>query len=382
MTQHVRFMDGLRGIAVLMVLLFHSHGLGVLPLTLQIGGGLLFELPRAFVNPGFMGVDLFFFLSGFALFYPYAQHLFEKRPLQSLGRYADRRISKILPSYLLALVFFTCTCPGNIPASGSAFQHFIRHLFFIHNFWSDSHYSISAPFWTLAIEAQFYLVFPLIAWCLMRAPWTTLGALSLLAAAYRMTLDTQGLATTGHFTDQLPAYLDVFGFGSMTAYVIVRDQNRELSLSESQVRIWTGVACAAAALLYSVLCTQDYCLGLPCAAWRNDAKGPVAMALFAMCVGISRGTPVLRHILESRFLLWFSAISYNLYLWNCEILSWYSRNQPAWLTNLPYGETISAAFILSSIIGTAWMLTMFIEQPFLRASLINRLRTTPRGTAP
>jgi peptidoglycan/LPS O-acetylase OafA/YrhL len=193
-----------------------------------------------------------------------------------------------------------------------------------------------------------------------------------------MSLDMQGLATTGHFTDQLPAYLDVFGFGSMTAYLIVRDRKREKSRSEREILVWTGVACAAGAMLYSVLCTQDYCLGLPCAAWRNDAKGPMAFAFFVMCIGISRGAPILRQILENPILLWFSAISYNLYLWNCEILSWFSRNPIAWPANLPYAETINAAFIISLILTLSWMLTMFIEQPFLRTSLLNRRK----GTAP
>src|SRR6266540_5205345 len=88
-------LDGLRGIAILLVLWYHYWQLSWL--------GPQFTVFGRFVNLDFIpaqgafGVELFLFLSGFCLFYSYAKR---KGGVQPLGTYAYRRAIKILPSYL------------------------------------------------------------------------------------------------------------------------------------------------------------------------------------------------------------------------------------------------------------------------------------------
>jgi peptidoglycan/LPS O-acetylase OafA/YrhL len=379
MTQHIRFMDGLRGIAILMVLLYHTYTHALLPDTLRLGH-LFLALPATFIHIGYMGVHLFFFLSGFALFYPYAQHLFEGRPLQTLYHYIDRRISKILPSYLVALTVLTIFYPLPPLPQQTLAAHFFRHLFFIHSFWGDTFYSINGAFWSLATEMQFYVLFPAVAWCMMRAPWWTFGALITLPTLYRVGLELLGI-DHGPLRDQLPAWLDLFGCGSFAAYLIVRDRARDAQVSESETRFWTIVACSAATLFYVSLSTLEYCSPSECGWMSNGTRCFfIGLTLLAMCVGIARGAPVLRYVLENPVLIWFSVISYNLYLWNDNILDWYMRYGSGWISTARDAATLNAILILSLLSALAWAVTTWIEKPLLRKGLLSYF-ARPHGSA-
>ncbi|MBV8149918.1 MAG: acyltransferase family protein, partial [Candidatus Eremiobacteraeota bacterium] len=89
----------MRGLAILLVLAYH----------ITEATGFRFELPQShpivslqmLASTGFIGVELFFFISGFCLFYPYARHLLEGARRPEWHEYAYRRFIKIVPSYVL-----------------------------------------------------------------------------------------------------------------------------------------------------------------------------------------------------------------------------------------------------------------------------------------
>jgi peptidoglycan/LPS O-acetylase OafA/YrhL len=359
-------MDGLRGIAVIMVASFHMHGLGLVSDSLNLGGFFL-DVPSRLTDVGFLGIDLFFFLSGFALFYPYAQHLFEERPLQSLQTYAHRRASKILPSYFAALTILALVYPLWLEPPDSLFMHWLKHAFFMHNFWHGSTMSISGPFWTLAVEVQFYVLFPLMAHFLMRAPVCTTALLCILASAYRIHLQLTGVAYLGPGY-QLPAYLDLFILGSFTSRIIVGHRSKNQSLSPAESSLWTAVTYASAIALYALLCT---CERSDHGIWHTDFAGILGIVLLVMCVGIARTFSVLRRILESPILIWFSGISYNIYLWHVSILMWCRAHPLHWIQTMPNADTLNTLFICSIILGIAWMATEWIERPIVRAGLFS-----------
>src|SRR6516225_6476122 len=101
---HVAVLDGLRGIAIAGVVWYHAWLVSKIPSSVSIGPYTVDLQPLA--QAGFMGVDPFFFVSGFCLFYPYARHLFEGKPLPTIADFAVRRAEKILPSYAIALAVF------------------------------------------------------------------------------------------------------------------------------------------------------------------------------------------------------------------------------------------------------------------------------------
>src|ERR1017187_8440888 len=89
-------LDGLRGLAILIVLWYHVWEWSWLGTDFNaFGKHLSFQFA---VETGFTGVDLFFFISGLVLFYPYARHMFEGKKLQTVKEFAYRRFIKIVPS--------------------------------------------------------------------------------------------------------------------------------------------------------------------------------------------------------------------------------------------------------------------------------------------
>src|SRR5579864_4400360 len=89
-------LDGLRGIAVLLVLWYHIWEISWLPAPLPA----LQFVPET----GFGGVDLFFFISGFVIVYPFVKAAYTGDVMPGWGQFAYRRAIKIVPSYVLSIV--------------------------------------------------------------------------------------------------------------------------------------------------------------------------------------------------------------------------------------------------------------------------------------
>jgi peptidoglycan/LPS O-acetylase OafA/YrhL len=181
-------LDGLRGLAILLVILCHYVGnSNHLPL------GFWRHLALSAFSADWSGVDLFFVLSGFLI----GGILLDARNSPQYFRaFYMRRVFRILPIYYLwtllfaflviaALVFF----PGRFPVSSADLLQVPLHLLF----WQNMHYSLS-PFqwiwfgvtWSLAVEEQFYLVAPpLIRFLSLRALIYALACGILLAIAWR-----------------------------------------------------------------------------------------------------------------------------------------------------------------------------------------------------
>jgi peptidoglycan/LPS O-acetylase OafA/YrhL len=151
---HLDRIDVLRAAAILLVYLCHG-----LPCATGLDKyGLL----------GWTGVALFFVISGFCIHLSYLKQC-QKNPAVSLSNFTWsfwwRRFWRIYPPYLAALIvfWFLQERHENLPA-----WHFWAHLFLVNNFSTDTFYSIAPPFWSLAVEWQFYLLYPLFLWLLRR----------------------------------------------------------------------------------------------------------------------------------------------------------------------------------------------------------------------
>ncbi|MDQ6605106.1 MAG: acyltransferase [Actinomycetota bacterium] len=150
--------ESLRAIAAVSVLASHAfvYGYGVSPVTVQT------YWHRVFLEGGFGGVDLFYALSGYLLFWPMARSAFATHEPVDLRRYALNRVVRILPLYYTVLVVLLVV--QNHGGSVSQWWHF---GLFAENFSTSSIFTVDAPMWTLAIEVQFYIALPLLAWLLV-----------------------------------------------------------------------------------------------------------------------------------------------------------------------------------------------------------------------
>lgn len=356
----------------------HTWQLSWIPNYVQFNG---FTLTWAMIpETGFLGVELFFFISGFCLFYPYARHVLEGTPLPTLRGYAYRRAIKILPSYWLAVAVLVAIAPF------ATFHDWVwqlgTHLAFVHNWWMDTENTINGVFWSLAVEVQFYVVFPLICWAFRRKPLVAWALLCATALGWRFYIDSQFPAGDAPWLlNQLPGYLDFFGTGMLAAYALT-------AWRPKLNRPWlcTGLAVAGFAafgLLTYDLYQPRYTMPFwPCG-WQVEHRTYLALAFFVITLASAGAHKAWRVLLANPMLAFLSTISYNLYIWHQVIARYlYQHHIPAPRTADPHGDpTWQWQYMLlafgGSIVVSA-LITYVFERPLLKHGLWwPRRRTAP-----
>jgi peptidoglycan/LPS O-acetylase OafA/YrhL len=164
----IRALDGVRALAALSIVAYHTLLMQRIDvLALNTYGTLANEA----INYLATGVQLFFILSGFLLFRPYAQAILDGRPIMDWRRFYRRRVLRILPAYYvtLGIVALTTTQAVRSPV----WLNILSHVAFLHDMFPRFNRDLDGPFWPLAVEWQFYLLLPLIA---VGLAWLARGA--------------------------------------------------------------------------------------------------------------------------------------------------------------------------------------------------------------
>lgn len=160
----IREIDGLRFLALAGVLLSHATDYLWKYRPESPVEGLIFEtLMQAFVS-GFLGVQLFFMVSGFILAVPFARAHLAQGPSHDLKSYYIRRLTRIEPPYLINLTVlfaYLVFLRGN--SADALWPHWLASCGYCHNFWYGTGSSINGVAWSLEVEVQFYIVAPLLA---------------------------------------------------------------------------------------------------------------------------------------------------------------------------------------------------------------------------
>lgn len=318
--------QGLRAIAVLAVLAYHADS--------------------AWLKGGFVGVDIFFVISGFII-----TSLLAQSEKISFATFCFSRIRRIFPAYLLMLMS-VCVISTILflPKDFSFFYESLKSsaLFISNRYFADfgSYFAPSSDelpllhTWSLAIEIQFYLFFPLLMMFLKKSMRLSVFiglAVGLFTWSGYSAL--QGKEDTLYFS--LLARIPEFMVGSIVALVF---RQRELPVFLASVVGWLG----ALLLVYVFLkIDKQFYPGfwsiLPC--------------LGAAMLIVARRGPI-NELLAIRPMVWIGGISYSLYLWHWPILAFirYYTGQyeltTAWLLAF-----ISCSFLL------AWLSYRFVETP-------------------
>jgi len=368
-TQHIAFMDGMRGVAVLMVLIYHLKEALATNLHLRLGA-VSFGI-NTFAGAGFLGVEVFFFISGFVLFYPYARTLFEGKPLQTVAHFVDRRALKILPSYLFSLTFMTAVLalelprPAAMDAALKLLQSYGLHLVFAHSIYKSTFFAINGPLWSLAVEIQFYVLFPAIAWAFRRWPLATPLSLIAAAQAYRLHLALHGGAGDSFYVYQLPGFLDLFAFGMGSSYLIVMFRSHFPQLH----RWWplfTAISLLAAFGINAMFANLIHTGAGPAAwQWQNTYRSIFGLLLAVFAVSGMLGASAWQRIIANPVFVYFAFISYNLYLWNKFVIVWVAVHVLPFFRAWPHSTLIANLLPLCAAILVAIATTYLIERPFL-----------------
>jgi len=175
---HIQFLDQLRGLAIFSVFAFHCMVTAYYPVlgTDQLkwnGWWRDFHAPASFLallplTLGWAGVAIFFVISGFCI------HLSHERSRQKGWKtFFLRRFFRIYPPYLVSLLFFGLVFPLTrlnftahvLHVHAEWFYSLVQlgvHLLLVHNFSAISLKGINPPFWSIAVEVQLYLLYPLV----------------------------------------------------------------------------------------------------------------------------------------------------------------------------------------------------------------------------
>ncbi|HUC85516.1 MAG TPA: acyltransferase family protein, partial [Candidatus Acidoferrales bacterium] len=253
--KHIEFLDHLRGVAILAVLIFHTFGLAfghyALPWRgwfrdFSVHSSFLYFLPIGMTAQA--GVAIFFVVSGFCI------HLSFETQGGRWGAFFVRRFFRIYPAYSLTLilsVLLLAINPGLNFSSGDFWRQLLSHVILIHNFSPATIFGFNAALWSLAVEAQLYLLYPLLLALVGRVGWRQ--ALGILAAGELIirgldgSLQTMGATETltGRFSWMLAN--SPFGYWfSWTLGAFVADswlKKREpLPFGNSRPSLWLGLA--------------------------------------------------------------------------------------------------------------------------------------------
>ena len=309
-------LDGLRGLAALSVFLFHGW-LYTMPTPdasdrSSVGDYAAHELR--------LGLVAFFVLSGFLLSRPWFAAALENRRPPDLARYARARAARIAPAYYVALIgsivllWGLSGSPGvRLPPAGELSLFFV----FGQNFSSEAVMTLNAPMWSLAVEASFYAVLPLIGWLATRLPARrraiALVPLALLALGvlFNWSIAGRGLGMT--FSRTLAAMLPYFALGMLAALLA---HARTIGPGGRWALIAGGLALVLAdAASKALIDARGIDAGLYPLIFRDLVSG----VGFALVIGAVAATPSGR-ILGGRALAGMGAISYGFYLWHVPIL--------------------------------------------------------------
>ncbi len=319
---------------------------------------------HTYIQAGLLGVEIFFFVSGFCLMLPYACWMAGRRPFQSWREYCSRRFWKIVPSYYFALAIIAIWYPFNSPPGLNRWLDVALHLFFAHSFNAASFISLNGNFWSLAVEVQFYVLFPLIVLAFIRKPIVTIAAVICAGLFY-----STATAATYHdilfqWAYEMPSFLPLFGLGMASAYIYERWIARA-QLSDD-VRSQMAIVAIACVLTLGYLFEQMNRMGggYPVWSWQNGHRFEIGVVLAIFTLSATCAPAWLQNAVANKALTFYSDISYNMYLWNAAVVAFFV--QYWWGAGPYYSGILLLVLVLASTTVIGWMLTRVLERPLMR----------------
>jgi peptidoglycan/LPS O-acetylase OafA/YrhL len=342
-------LDGMRGLAALYVVINHVF-LRTFP------GYPVDHAPfwAGWFIYGRFAVVVFIVLSGFSLALSPARHGWR---LDAVSEFAQRRAWRILPAYWAALAFSLAVAwliipqPGNgVPDAKSVLVNglLVQNVVPAH--------SPNGAFWSMAVEAQLYILFPLLLLMVRRrgAPVMLATVGVIVAGVGIFGPHIPGLDT---FVIQSPPDLAaLFAVGILTAGIVGAGQARKSWP-------WPRLALAAAAPVLAVIWWQGSVWTLDHLYWVDLALGPAIACLLAS-LATGRPAPLL-HLLDARPMRRLGSFSYSLYLTHAPIVAIVCERIVA--GRVPKGVPfflVSLALVLPLTIGFAWGFSALFEAPF------------------
>jgi peptidoglycan/LPS O-acetylase OafA/YrhL len=360
--------DGLRAIAVLAVVGFHAF--------------------PSWITGGFIGVDIFFVISGFLISSIIVGSL--ERNSFTFATFYGRRIRRIFPALLLVL--FGCFAFGWFFLLADEYKQLGKHIAggsaFVSNyiFLAESGYFDNAAetkpllhLWSLGIEEQYYIIWPALLWLAWKLRFNLLFAtIAVAGISFVLNIAKVGADPIGTFYSPQTRFWELL-VGSILAYINLHKQTRFPRLMHRfdtwfKKAIHSGTPQKTANTLrniMSLLGATLFMLGVLIITKEKSFPGWWALIPTLAGVLIIAAGPrawLNRIILSHRVLVWLGLISFPLYLWHWPLLSFARIIE----SETPSLQIRIAAVIVSFVL--AWLTYRLVETP-IRFGTSNRIKT-------
>lgn len=354
-------LDGLRGIAILLVAF--AHFIGAYHISSRADAA-VYETLRA----GWCGVDLFFVLSGFLITGILVETKTASNYFQS---FYMRRFLRIFPLYYacLALWFFgfgSVAESQGWTASAIGQDRQLWYWLYVSNWMVPEHEAVGAlgHLWSLAVEEQFYLVWPLVVWLVStrKLAWVCVAAV-IIAPAFRCVLVANGMASDAAY-EWTPARMDALACGALLALLL-----RSPAGHRFVARWWRHVFGVGLAALVAIAIVNGG-LAFNLTVMKTIGYSLLACTAAAAIAGaiLSRDGAFGRRCVESAFLRAWGKYSYAIYVIHYPLFALSSQKLieagQSWLQTR-WGYALFVVGGLACSFGLAWLSWHLFEKHFL-----------------
>lgn len=306
--EYIKGLDGVRAIAVLLVIIHHY----LMPFSIYLTHGILGNLTVMLAKIGWVGVDMFFVISGFLI-----TQILTKRPVNDFQDYIvfiTNRAWRLLPAYVICLLVFTFVAfelnPNSKVLNNSASlwllisnlqSSFVDRTALVDNQFSLIH------FWSLALEWHFYVIIPLLFW-LLRSYWLVASMLLIVAIVTRLTFQKAGISDNAIYAFTL-CRLDAFAMGIFLSIIAPKIRHQFIPILGI-----AGVVLFVSVLLIIAFNAHPF----KKIAWLQSYGYTIIALGFALALlsVITNQAKSLVGILESKILVGIGRRSYSLYIWH------------------------------------------------------------------
>jgi peptidoglycan/LPS O-acetylase OafA/YrhL len=383
-------MEGLRGIAAVTVLIGHVQV--HLANGVDVNGGPILGL---LLN----GLTLFFALSGFLLFRPFATGLLTGERFPEIGQFWRNRVLRIFPAYLVifSIVSFGLGLAYVRPAGPDAGVEgtaqlvgyltdpsiIIANLFMVQTLFPHSIKTGLGVAWSLTVELVFYLVLPLLAltaWRFLgrRVPGWVRALTPVVAVAAIGTIGKLVFAATFHPTDSAQAFYlewggnwyavfarsflvhaDLFAYGMLAAVIFAMVENGTIAARHTNRVRWAaftvGILSAASTSAFNLTTARDTAFAL--------AFG--GLILFVALPAKGDAPAVMARFLELAPIRYLGLISYSFYLWHLPVI--WLLDRLGWVAPAtPWGFWLNVPIVIAASAALASLTYFFVEKPPLK----------------
>lgn len=353
-------MDGLRFVAIGLVVLFHLNGYLQVKSPVEFAASPDTSWLALVATQGRRGVELFFVISGFILGLPFAMHHVRDAAPVSLGKYYLRRLTRLEPPYLFTLLTFVVLHPLVEHTSIAAqLPHLAASAVYMHNLIYGVPSTVLGVAWSLEIEVQFYVLVPVLTLLFaVRDPRvrraTLLLSVGLVLALQEIFLPQRSVANL-----TILAYLQFF----LTGFVLVDIYVSDWRESPRHTWWWDAVTLGGWPTLFVVLRSPALThwlfplllLLLFCAAFRGRASQLAVTQPWITAIG---------------------GMCYSMYLIHYEVISLVGRFSMRLATGWAYwlDLMVQVTIVGACVVVVTALYYVVLEKPCMRRDWPQRLR--------